>query len=121
MREVVEHAAENQAGGADRGLMRIPDEIGEMIFGHPLLAARRHRMQAERQLQRGAALVDRPEGAVVEIYAVDVQGHIDAAHAGQARGAFQLLDRKLRRLHGQHDRTAQLVRMRLRRRPSRRR
>ena len=113
IREGVEHAPKNQAGRADRRFMRVTNEIGEMILAHSLLAARRHGMQAERQLQGSQALVDRPEGAVVEIHAIDVQGHVDAAHAGQARGAFQFLHRKLRRLHGQHDRAAQLVRMRL--------
>ena len=65
-----------------------------MIIACTLLAHRRHRVQKNRQAQFFALFVYRPEFFFVQILAVNVGGHVDAANAGQrgcGTGGFHVI------------------------------
>ncbi len=107
----IQHAAEDQIRSRDRGFMGIADQVAQVIVAHALDAARVYRVQAQRETLRLAFRIDRPEGLVVEVPAVDVHRHVHAADARQSRRALEFLDGEFGRLHGQRHRAAEALRV----------
>ena len=111
LRKRVHHAAEHQRRGGDAGIVRIAEEIAQVVAAHALGAHRVDRMQQDRQAQRFAARVNRPERFVVEVLAHHMRRQVDPAHAGQIGRAIKFLQRQRRRLHGQRQQAVETLRI----------
>src|SRR6266542_1189667 len=92
-REPVEHATEDQMRRGDGGVEWIAEEIAQVEGREPLGADHAERMEQHGQTERGGALEDREEGRIGELPPADIGAHVDAADAGQSRGAIELGER----------------------------
>ncbi len=101
-REPVEHATEDQMRRGDGGVEWIAEEIAQVEGREPLGADHAERMEQHGQTERGGALEDREEGRIGELPPADIGAHVDAADAGQSRGAIELGERPHLVLHRQH-------------------
>jgi hypothetical protein len=86
LRESIQHPAEDQVRGRDGALERIAQEVGEIELLQPLVADHEDRVQEERQLERLDGFVHGEERLVGEVPAVDLGGHVEAAHPGEPGG-----------------------------------
>src|SRR5262245_27968207 len=79
----IQHAAENERSRGDARLERITEEVAEMVFTRAFAAGGRDRVQKYRQPEGLALRVNRKELLLVEVLAVHVSGHVDAADPWQ--------------------------------------
>ena len=107
----VEHPAEDQVAGGDRGVDRVAEQIAEVEALHALAADGLDRMQEHWQPELLDPGEDRFEQGVVEVAIVDVGAHVDAAHARHIAHAIELVDGPVRVKHGQGREHDEAVRM----------
>ena len=90
--------AKSEAGGGDRGVERIADEVAEIIVLQPVGRRRRGRVDEDEgaELRRGRP--DRLQLRIVEIAAPDVRADHHAAQPELAHAAAKLRDGRVRRL-----------------------
>ena len=97
----LEHAAEHQAGGRDRGVERVADQVAQIVGLEPVRACDPDRMNEHEGLELRRCRPQRFERWVVEVLAAAVRSDHRALEAELAHRAPQLRGGLFRRLHRQ--------------------
>src|SRR5882757_9645953 len=109
--ESIQHTPEDEMRGGDRRLERVAEQIREVVGTQTLVPDHLDRVQKKRQSARLDALIDGQERSVRQILSTNLGGYVEAAQAGQFRGALHLLQRERGLVHRQRREADEPLRM----------